>query len=128
MQVLASRSSDDHAAGPSSELSNDIGFTYFSDRQLKEAEEWFKKAIQYSGNHGRLPYMNLASLYTTEERYRDALDVLQKCSDMFGDDESTTMARSFVYFHLGEYDRAISDLESSGGRETRLCQGAEGPR
>ncbi len=112
MKVFASCSSEDHVADRRSELANDIGFTYFSEREFKEAEQWFRSAIRYSSSHGTLPYRNLARLYTVQERYIDALEVLGRSREIFGDDADTTMAKSFVYAQLGEYNRAISDLES----------------
>jgi tetratricopeptide (TPR) repeat protein len=108
-----------------SELSNDIGFTYFSERALKEAEDWFNKAIKLSSNHGTLPYRNLTHLYSVQERYREALEVLQKCADIFGEDEYIIVARSAIRVRLGDRERAIADLEQlvSRGTENKQAYG-----
>lgn len=111
MQVLESLPSDEKKAERSSELSNDIGYTYSRDQKVKEAEDWFRRSIRESKNHGTLPYRNLTHLYTVLERYREALNVLQECTDIFGDDEYVIVERSFVHAKLGDYDRAILDLE-----------------
>jgi tetratricopeptide (TPR) repeat protein len=125
MQVLGSLPTDNKKADRSSELSNDIGFTYFREQKQKEAEEWFKKSIKDSSGHGTLPYRNLTHLYSTQERYREALDVLHKCADIFGEDEYIVVARSYVRSQLGDYDRAISDLEQlvSKGTDNRQVYG-----
>jgi tetratricopeptide (TPR) repeat protein len=125
IQVLESLPSDEKKAERSSELSNDIGFTYFRDQKMKEAEDWFKRSIRDSSNHGTLPYRNLTHLYSVQEKYREALDILQKCTDTFGDDEYVIVARSYVLAHMGDYDRAISDLERliSKGTNNRQAYG-----
>jgi tetratricopeptide (TPR) repeat protein len=87
MQVLESLPSDGKEAERSSELCNDIGVTYFREQKLKDAEDWFKRSIRESSGHGTLPYRNLTHLYSVQERYREALNVLQECTDIFGDDE-----------------------------------------
>ena len=125
MQVLESLPPDGKKAERGSELSNDIGFTYFRERQMKEAEDWFKRSIRDSGSHGTLPYRNLTHLYSVQERYREALDILQRCADIFGEDEYVIVARSFVRSRLGDYDRAITDLERlvSKGTDNRQAYG-----
>jgi tetratricopeptide (TPR) repeat protein len=125
MQVLESLPPDDKKAERSSELSNDIGFTYFREQKLKEAEDWFTRSIRDSSSHGTLPYRNLTHLYSLQERYQEALDVLQKCADIFGDDEYVIVARSYVHAQLGDYERAISDLERllSKGTDNRQAYG-----
>ncbi len=118
MQVLESLPSDGKEAERSSELCNDIGVTYFREQKLKDAEDWFKRSIRESSGHGTLPYRNLTHLYSVQERYREALDVLHECTDIFGDDEYLIIARSYVHSQLGDYDFAVSDLERLVSRGT----------
>jgi tetratricopeptide (TPR) repeat protein len=108
-----------------SELSNDIGFTYFSEQESREAENWFTKSIRLSSSHGTLPYRNLAHLYSVQERYREALDVLQKCAEIFGEDEYIIVARSAIRVRIGDRERAIADLEElvSKGTENKHAYG-----
>jgi tetratricopeptide (TPR) repeat protein len=118
MHVFESCASNSEATGQCSELSNDIGFTYYAERQLKDAENWFRKAIRYSRDHGTLPYRNLARLYADQQRYRDALDKLRECSEVFGDDEYTATSRGLLYAQAGEYERALTEFESVVSRGT----------
>ncbi len=96
--------------GPGKQQNHKVGQPQ-SEQQLKEAEDWFKRSIRDSSSHGTLPYRNLTHLYSIQERYHEALDVLQRCAGIFGDDEYVIVARSYVRAQLGDYDRAISDLQ-----------------
>jgi tetratricopeptide (TPR) repeat protein len=118
MHVLESCSHSPEATGRCCELSNDIGFTYYAERQLKDAENWFRKALRCSRDHGTLPYRNLARLYADQQRYKDALGALRDCSEVFGDDEYTATSRGLLYADAGEYDRALAEFESVVSRGT----------
>jgi tetratricopeptide (TPR) repeat protein len=124
MQVLELQPLDGRAER-SSEISNDIGVSYFREGNLKESEEWFKRSIKESSAHGTLPYRNLTNLYSVQEKYREALDVLKECEKIFGEDEYIIIARSFFRASLGDFDRAISDLERliSNGTENKNAYG-----
>jgi tetratricopeptide (TPR) repeat protein len=74
MRVFESCSSNTEAVGQCSELSNDIGFTYYMEGKLSVAENWFQKAIWYSRKRGTLPYRNLAHLYAVQQKYKEALN------------------------------------------------------
>jgi serine/threonine protein kinase len=63
-------------------------------------------------SHGTLPFRNLAHLYSLQDKYQEALNVLRRCTDIFGDDEYTVLARSFNRSHIGDHEGAIVDLES----------------
>lgn len=126
MQVFESCSSNTEAVGQCSELSNDIGFTYYMEGELRAAENWFQKAIRYSRKHGTLPYRNLAHLYTAQQKYKEALDTLRECSEIFGDDEITATSRGFLYGHLGEYDQAIAELDAVVSRGTNKPEAYSG--
>ena len=93
-----------------SQLANDIGAAFFYERDLKQAEHWFSRAIDFEPRQGSLPYKNLALTLIDLERHEAALDILRRCRSLFGEDKGVASLSAYVHGELGQYDIAISEL------------------
>jgi Flp pilus assembly protein TadD len=92
------------------ELANDIGASFFFERDLKQAEHWFSRAIEFGPRNGPLPYKNLARTFVDLEQYEAALHILRRCRALFGEDKDASSMSAHVHGVLGAYDIAISEL------------------
>lgn len=92
------------------QLANDIGAAFFFERDLKQAEHWFSRAIEFGPRKGPLPYKNLARTFADLEQYGAALRILQRCRALFGEDKEVSSMSALVHGALGRYDIAISEL------------------
>jgi Flp pilus assembly protein TadD len=92
------------------QLANDIGVAFFLERDLKKAEHWFSRAIEFRPRKGPLPYRNLARTFTDLEQYEAALHILRRCKTLFGEDKEASLMSAFVHGVLGQYDLVISEL------------------
>ena len=92
------------------QLANDIGASYFFERNLNQAEEWFSRAIKSNPRQDSLPYKNLARTFVDLEQYEAALNILRRCRVLFGEDNDVSSISAHVHGILAEYDTAIAEL------------------
>jgi Flp pilus assembly protein TadD len=92
------------------QLANDIGAALFYERKLREAEHWFRRAIDFEPQQGLQAYKNLARTLADSQRHEEALDILRRCRRVFGDDKEVARMSAAVHGELGQYDLAISEL------------------
>ena len=93
-----------------SELANDIGAAFYYEKDLKEAEHWFSRAIGFDPRKQLLAYKNLAVTLVDQEKYEEALTVLQRSQNIFGNSKEVSSMSAHVHGLLGQYGVAISEL------------------
>ena len=75
-----------------------------------EAIAIYKKLIQqYPSSYDY--YLELAFLYENSEKLKDAIDTYNKLETQVGVDESISMQKQRLYLQMGDFDKAISELE-----------------
>jgi Flp pilus assembly protein TadD len=92
------------------QLANDIGVSFYYERDLKQAERWFRQSIAFEPRGESLPYKNLAWILVEFEKYQEAQDVLSRCKALFGEEKEVSVLLASMYGELGQYDKAISEL------------------
>ncbi|MCJ7583070.1 MAG: tetratricopeptide repeat protein [Candidatus Aminicenantes bacterium] len=97
-----------------SEAHNNLGSVYQEMNQLDKAEEHFIAAsldTQYSSRE--LPFYNLARLYFTQDKIRDALFQVQRSLNMKKDFPLALNLEGKIFSKLDQLDNAIRSFESA---------------
>jgi tetratricopeptide (TPR) repeat protein len=88
-----------------------VGKSYFNLRQLKKAEVFFKKALDYSPNYFR-NRLNYARLLFSEKRYDESLSQLLTANTLFPNQTETLIGLASVYLKLGQNKKAKETLHA----------------
>ncbi len=86
-----------------------IGDDYATNRQYNKAEEFYTQALTYGRNYQFL-YLR-GKNYFEQEKYPESLKDLSAAIDRFSESSSYYYWRSKVYTELGEYIKALTDIE-----------------
>jgi tetratricopeptide (TPR) repeat protein len=73
----------------------------------KKALEYFKLALQYDEENSRDYYYKAGWIYMKQQKYVEAIPVLQKAIDNDAKDLSSREAIGYAYYMLNKYDDAI---------------------
>jgi Tfp pilus assembly protein PilF len=74
---------------------NRLGQIYFSQKNLEEAERFFKRSISYKENYLE-PRLSLISLMIVMERYEDAQNLVEDSSEIFPGNEKINIYRDLL--------------------------------
>ncbi|WP_299098095.1 tetratricopeptide repeat protein [uncultured Winogradskyella sp.] len=80
---------------------------YFQQEDVKNALKTIKQLVKYHPDYKE----DLASLYVREEKYKQALDILDELDAEFGLSESRDAMRNHIYSITGNADDRIENLE-----------------
>jgi tetratricopeptide (TPR) repeat protein len=82
---------------------------YFNVKDLRKAEEYFRKVITQENKHEKASYL-LADIYYEWKEYEKALAVLENIRTVATDTVFFNKYYGFCCYHLGRYDEAVSYL------------------
>ncbi len=88
----------------------EIAVTYFFEKNLKEAEASFLKAIEIDPHASSIMYENLGRLYLSRDEFDAALRVLFRSKSLFPQSQTTRLLISMAYARLDRFDEAIEEL------------------
>ncbi|MBC3845699.1 tetratricopeptide repeat protein [Winogradskyella echinorum] len=80
---------------------------YYQQEDIKNALKTIKQLVKYHPDYKE----DLAALYVREEKYKQALDILDELDDEFGLSESRDAMRNDIYSITGNADDRIENLE-----------------
>ncbi|EDP69581.1 TPR domain protein, partial [Flavobacteriales bacterium ALC-1] len=80
---------------------------YFQQDDIKNALKTIKQLVKYHPDYKE----DLAALYVREEKYKQALDILDELDEEFGLSESRDAMRNDIYSITGNADDRIENLE-----------------
>ena len=101
-----------------------LGLAYMASSALDESEASFKRALRLAGEHeGRVHY-NYGMLLIRMERYADAAIQLESTlADLtYRTPAMTLNSLGFVYYKMGDQDKAIAHLSDAIRRSPKMCQ------
>lgn len=88
-----------------------LGKSYFNLQQYDKAEDFFKKALEYSPNYFR-NRLNFARLLFSKKRYEECLEQLLTANTLFPNQIETLMGITSVYLKLGQKQKAKEALQN----------------
>jgi len=81
----------------------------------KKALEYFKLALQYDEENSRDYYYKAGWIYMKQQKYAEAIPVLQKAIDNDAKDPSSREALGYAYYMQNEYSDAIDQFSKAIG-------------
>jgi tetratricopeptide (TPR) repeat protein len=94
------------------EARNNLGMVYQEQGLLDKAQQEFRLAAADKNYNSReLPYYNLARLYLTAEKFRDALDHVQKAIELNKNMAMAYNLEGTIYEKLNQLDEAIESYK-----------------
>jgi tetratricopeptide (TPR) repeat protein len=101
------------------EAFNELGNCFAEMGQVRQAEDSFKKAIEYSETV--YPSINLADLYAKEKRYPDALSVLRASAAEHRAEGDVDFAIARIHFDQGRLKEAEEAGLQAHGKKHRMA-------
>lgn len=93
-------------------ISNNIGFCFANEGKLNEAELWLKRSLQLDGESTAAPYTNLGRMLFSQNRFEEALRVLDQVDQLKLTTSDSTLLKSTVLLRLQRSDEAIDVLQT----------------
>lgn len=77
-------------------ITNNLGVCAVFQRDVRQAEQLLKRAIEMQPGASPIPYHNLARAYLDEKRAYKAQEILEQCQQIFPSDDTTRVLRAIA--------------------------------
>jgi tetratricopeptide (TPR) repeat protein len=108
--VFAAIDTSDNDDVPSkARISNNIGASFLNDGDLKQAQRWLTRSVEYASMDNPIPYQNLTRCYLMTMELTKAVETARLTRARFPHDPSGAELLSISLRELGLYDDAIRE-------------------
>jgi Flp pilus assembly protein TadD len=90
-------------------VSNNIGVSFLNDGDLKQAQQWFARSIEYASD-SLIPHLNLTRYYLRTREFVKAVEAAKLIRARFPEDPIGVELLAIAFWELGLDDNAITEI------------------